>query len=107
MDIVNKSLCNNVFRKVLGILKPFANFAKGEFAPSASEDAFKKGLSGVQGQSPCNLSPLYVPPKKTAPDVSGAVKRIYFPVTRNVLPSLGALVMLTTKATESVPSSSA
>ena len=57
MDIVNKSLCNNVFRKVLGILKPFANFAKGEFAPSASEDAFKKGLSGGQGQSPSLLLP--------------------------------------------------
>ena len=31
--------------KVLGILKPFANFAEGEFAPSESEEAFKKGLS--------------------------------------------------------------
>ena len=48
---------NNAFLKVLGILKPFANFAEGEFAPSESEEAFKKGLSGVQGQSPCPINP--------------------------------------------------
>ena len=40
--------------KVFGILKPFANFAEGEFAPSECEEVFKKGLSGFKGRAPAN-----------------------------------------------------
>ena len=36
---------DHLFFEVLGILKPFANFAEGEFAPSNARRLSKKGLS--------------------------------------------------------------
>jgi len=47
----SKTLSNNLFL-VLGILKPFANFAEGEFAPSNARRLSKKGLSGRRAE-PC------------------------------------------------------
>ena len=40
------------YLKVLGILKPFANFAESEFAPSNARRLSKKGLSGGWGRAP-------------------------------------------------------
>ena len=42
--------------KVFEIPKNFAIFAKGKFAPSESEEVFKKSFGGVQGQGPCIVS---------------------------------------------------
>ncbi len=45
---LQKSLNNHIYQyvlKVFGVLRTFANFAVGKFAPSVSEDVFKKVLS--------------------------------------------------------------
>ena len=39
-----KVLLYNTFLKVFGVLRTFANFAAGKFAPSESENVFKKVL---------------------------------------------------------------